>query len=269
MGYSGLVSHINLSPNCSQRKSGITKITPHHMAGNLSVETCGNIFKSPTRQASSNYGIGSDGRIGLYVDEDNRAWTSSNSTNDHSAVTIEVANSECDGDWPVSDAAWNALVDLCVDICQRNGISGLSWSGDSNGSLTCHYMFTATNCPGPYLTRRMPDLANAVNARLNSGYTPQAPSSEPSGSGSGGGFGGVYRCNVSQDSWLNVRTGPSVSSDAVAKYHRGETVVLDDWYTIADGYVWGRYTAYSGNVRYVAVGKPTGGYDPSDYLVKI
>ncbi len=170
MSNSGLVNYTRLSPNHSgRRQSRITKITPHHMAGNLTVEQCGNTFANASRQASSNYGIGSDGRVGLYVEEHNHPWTSANWWNDDCAVTIEVANDQIGGNWHVSDKAYNKLVDLCVDICQRNGISGLSWTGNSNGSLTCHYMFAPTACPGPYLKSKMSDLAARVNARLGGG----------------------------------------------------------------------------------------------------
>lgn len=176
MSNSPLISYTKLSPNCSSRDGArITKITPHHMAGNLSVETCGAVFAPTSRGASSNYGIGTDGRIALYVPEDKRSWASSSYANDRQAVTIEVANSAVGGDWPVSDAAWESLIALCVDICQRNGIKGLTWTGDANGSLTCHYMFKATGCPGPYLKSRMGQLADEVNRRLNNGWQPTAP----------------------------------------------------------------------------------------------
>ena len=168
MSNSDLVSYTKISPNrTSQRQNTIKKITIHHMAGNLSVETCGNVFAPTSRKASANYGIGTDGRVGMYVEEKDRAWTSSNRDNDNQAVTIEVANNSGAPNWTVSDAAYNKLIDLCVDICQRNGIKELIWTGDKNGTLTCHYMFAATACPGPYLKSKMPEIAAAVNARLN------------------------------------------------------------------------------------------------------
>lgn len=270
MSNSSLVNYTKISPNKSSRNGNkISKITVHHMAGNLSVETCGNVFAPSSRQASSNYGIGSDGRVGMYVEEKDRAWTSSNAANDRQAVTIEVANNVLAPTWTVSDTAWNKLVDLCVDICKRNGITKLNWTGNSSGNLTTHDMFANTNCPGPYLKPKMPELANAVNARL-SGQTQPTPTPTPSTPSTGGtsqsNFGGTYRCNVSV---LNVRTSPSMSGSVVAKYNRGETVILDNWYKIADGYVWGRYTGKSGNTRYVAVGKATGKPESNDYLVKI
>ena len=168
MSNSSLVDVTILSPNCnSPRNNTINKITIHHMAGNLTVERCGELFANPDRQGSSNYGIGTDGRVGLYVDEGDRAWTSSSSDNDNQAVTIEVANSEYGGEWPVSDAAFEKLIDLCVDICRRNGIERLNFTGDATGNLTMHKYFAATNCPGPYLEARFPDIADKVNARLN------------------------------------------------------------------------------------------------------
>ena len=168
MAYSKYVNYINLSPNCNApRNNSIRKITIHHMAGNLSVEQCGNIFADRNRQASSNYGIGSDGRVGLYVDEANRSWCSSNGDNDHQAVTIEVANDVIGGNWHVSDVALAKLIDLCVDICERNHIDRLIFTGNASGNLTLHKYFAATACPGPYLESKMPYIAEEVNRRLN------------------------------------------------------------------------------------------------------
>ena len=172
MSNSKLVSYTKLSPNYSvinNKKN--KKITIHHMAGNLTVETCGNVFASSSRQASSNYGIGTDGRIALYVEEHHRAWTSSNAENDNQAVTIEVANDEIGGNWHVSDKAMESLINLCVDICKRNGIDKLVWTGDKNGNLTCHYMFKATSCPGAYLKSKMAWIAAEVNKRLSGNTT--------------------------------------------------------------------------------------------------
>ena len=168
MSNSSLISYTKISPNrTSPRKKPIRKITIHHMAGDLSVETCGNLFSKPSYEASSNYGIGSDGRVGLYVDEGDRAWASASPSNDNRAVNIEVANCATGGDWPVSDAAYRKLIDLCVDICQRNGIKALNYTGGADGNLTEHRMFTATACPGPYLHKRMGRIAAEVNSRLS------------------------------------------------------------------------------------------------------
>ena len=165
MSNSKLVNYIKLSPFCTKpRGAKIDTITIHHMAGNLSVETCGNIFQSS--RASANYGIGSDGRVGMYVEEANRSWCSSSSANDNRAVTIEVANSSTGGNWPVSDKALTKLIDLCVDICKRNGIERLNYTGNKSGNLTMHKWFVATACPGPYLESKFPYIAQEVNKRL-------------------------------------------------------------------------------------------------------
>lgn len=149
MSNSNLVDYIKISPNSTNpREDAIRKITIHHMAGNLSVETCGNVFAPSSRQASSNYGIDSSGRVGMYVEENNRAWTSSSPANDNQAVTIEVANDRTGGDWHVSDTAIAKLIDLCVDICRRNGIAKLNFTGDASGNLTMHKWFAPTACPG-------------------------------------------------------------------------------------------------------------------------
>lgn len=169
MTKSGLTNYTALSPNYSTRYQKIDKITVHHMAAVMSVEQCGNVFSTTARQASSNYGIGNDGRIGCYVEEQNQAWTSSNYDNDQRAITIEVSNSSTGGDWPVSDAAWKSLIKLCVDICKRYGITKLNWTGNASGNLTIHQFFAATACPGEYLKQRMGKLAAEVNEQLKSG----------------------------------------------------------------------------------------------------
>lgn len=142
------------------------------MAGVLSVETCGRIFAGTSRQASSNYGIGSDGRIGMYVEECNRSWCSSNANNDHQAVTIEVSNSKNGGNWEVSDHVLARLIELCVDICRRNGIERLNYTGDASGNLTRHNMFAATTCPGPYLQSKFSYIAEQVNKQLEKDKQP-------------------------------------------------------------------------------------------------
>lgn len=166
MSNSKLVCYTKISPHrTSPRNHAIDTITIHHMAGNLSIERCGDVFQS--REASSNYGIGTDGRVGMYVEEKDRSWASANAENDHRAVTIEVANSKSGGDWPVSDKAMASLINLCVDICKRNGIERLNFTGDKNGNLTQHNYFVATACPGPYLKSKFQYIADEVNRQLN------------------------------------------------------------------------------------------------------
>lgn len=172
MSNSSLVVYRRLSPNYSSRYgTKIDTITIHHCAGVLSLETIGNIFSSGAREASANYGIDSEGRVGQYVYEENRAWTSSNGPNDRRAVTIEVSNSSTGGQWPVSDKALEATINLCVDICRRNGIKALNYTGDTTGNMTMHCWFAATACPGPYLKGKFPYIAQEVNKRLK-GDTP-------------------------------------------------------------------------------------------------
>ncbi len=175
MGNSPLVAYTALSPNHSgKRTHAIDTISIHCMAGNLSVESCGALFAKSSRKASSNYGIGSDGRIALYVDEGNRSWCTSSNANDQRAVTIEVANSVAAHPWPVSDAAYGALIELLVDICQRNGIKALLWEGDKSligqverQNMTVHRWFAAKACPGDWLYERHGQIAAEVTKRLS------------------------------------------------------------------------------------------------------
>lgn len=174
---SPLVVYTRWSPNHSGRRTHIVDtITIHCMAGNLSVETCGKIFADPNRKASSQYGIGGDGRIAQYVPEAYRSWCTSSNANDQRAITIEVANSAGAPDWPVTDKAFNALIDLLTDICSRHNIKQLLWRGDPEligntelQNMTVHRWFAAKACPGNYLFNRHATIASAVNKRIKEG----------------------------------------------------------------------------------------------------
>ena len=186
MSNSSLVSHVNLSPNNSGKRTHcIDRITPHCVVGQCSVETLGNIFKPTARQASSNYGIGSDGRVGMYVDEGNRSWCSSSNANDQRAVTIECASDKT-APYAMKDVVYQSLIRLCVDICKRNGKTKLLWLGDKDKSLnykpkhnemviTVHRWFSNTACPGDWLYSRLGDLAEKVTAQLGGTTTSQTP----------------------------------------------------------------------------------------------
>ena len=177
MSNSSLISYTKLSPNHSgKRTKKIDTVTIHCMAGQLSVESCGALFAKSSRQASSNYGIGPDGRIALYVDEGNRSWCTSSNANDQRAVTIEVA-SNATHPYAVNSRAYEALLDLVTDICKRNGIKKLVWStsksnrvGHLNGcNMTVHRDYAAKACPGDYLYNLQDEIAAEVNRRLGSG----------------------------------------------------------------------------------------------------
>ena len=174
---SKLVNYTKLSPNHSgTRNHVIDKIAIHHMSGNLTVETCGSVFAPASRQASSNYGIGSDGRVGMYVEEKNRSWCTASAECDNRAVTIEVANDQIGGNWHVSDKALAKLIDLCVDICQRNGIKKLNYTGDKSGNMIMHRWYAPTDCPGAYLASKFPYIQEQVNKRLNGATSSSASS---------------------------------------------------------------------------------------------
>lgn len=241
---SSLVVYTRISPNRnSPRNQPITKITIHHMAGVCSVEDFGNIVAPTSRQMSANYAIGNDGRIGLFCPESDRSWCSSSSWNDNRAITIEVSNSAY-GDasgWPVSDAAYNSLIKLCVDICKRNGIKKLEFTGTQDGSLTFHYMFAATACPGPWIKARALDICNKVNAQLSTpepspapvqptGYTVNLKGTDAIYDTAGGkkigtvGKDGTY--TIIEDTWVAIETSPFTKSTKYGKLKSGAGWVI-------------------------------------------
>lgn len=233
MSNSGLVVYTKLSPNHSgQRTHSIDRITPHCVVGQLSCESICGCFTSPEREASCNYGIGTDGRISLCVEEKNRSWCSSSNANDQRAVTIECSSDKT-APYAMTDAVYAALIDLCTDICKRNGKSKLLWFGDKNKTLayepkademiiTVHRWFANKSCPGDWLYNRLGDLAAKVTSRLGGG------SQQPSGT--------LYR----------VQTGAyKQKANADAQLAKVKAAGFDTYMVQAGGYYKIQFGAYS------------------------
>lgn len=170
---SPLVNYTKISPNKnSPRNHKIDTITIHCYVGQVSVESMGSWFAQTSAQSSSNYGIGVDGKIGLFVPENDRSWCSSNSANDNRAITIECA---CDkyAPYAINDKVYASLIKLCADICKRNGIKELKWKADKSlignineQNMTVHRWFKNKSCPGDYIYSRLGQIAKEVNTML-------------------------------------------------------------------------------------------------------
>ena len=232
MSNSPLVSYTKISPNkSSPRNHKIDTVTIHCVVGQCSVETLGNVFAPTSRQASSNYGIGYDGRIGMYVEEKDRSWCSSNAANDNRAITIEVA-SDTKEPYAVNAKAYAALVDLLVDICKRNGIKELVWSTNKadrvnhkNGcNMTVHRDYANKSCPGTYLYERHAQIASEVNKRLESTNIKPAPE-KPSG--------GLYR--VQTGAFKSKTNADAMLAKVKAKGFDTYMVKVGDLYKIQVG----------------------------------
>ena len=145
--------------NYTKGRSGrkIEAITIHHMAGRLTAEQCGRIFQAKGRYGSSHYGVGYDGSIANYVDEEDTAWTNSNWDSNCKSVTIETSDN--DNSWYVNDITLNALIKLVADIAKRRNLGKLV----PGKNLTWHSMFTNTTCPGDYLRSKMQYIADEAN----------------------------------------------------------------------------------------------------------
>ena len=183
---SPLVAYTKLSPNHSgQRTHNIDRITPHCVVGQCTAEGLGDWFAKSSTQASSNYGIDRDGRVGLYVEEKNRSWCSSSNANDQRAITIECA-SDTSEPYAFRDVVYQKLIVLCTDICKRNEKTKLIWFGDKDKTLaytpkagemilTVHRWFANKSCPGNWMYARMGDLAAKVTARLGGETSAETP----------------------------------------------------------------------------------------------
>ena len=190
MSNSPLVEYTRISPNrSSPRRNAIDRISIHCVVGQVSIQSLGSVFAPSSREASSNYGIGYDGRIGMYVEEKDRSWCTSSSANDNRAVTIEVASDTSDP-YAVTEAAYAGLLNLVTDICKRNGKNTLIWFGDKNTALnytpksnemvlTVHRWFANKSCPGNWMYARMGDLAEKVTTQLGGGISGNTETEHP------------------------------------------------------------------------------------------
>lgn len=231
MSNSSLVVYKRISPNrTSPRKHKIDTITIHCVVGQVTAERLGEIFAKTSRRASSNYGVDKDGRIGLYVDENDRSWCSSSSSNDNRAVTIEVA-SDTLPPYRVTDKAFNALIELCADICQRNGIKELKWKADKSligqvdkQNMTVHRWFANKSCPGDYLYNLHGEIARRVNEKLGA----QQPAQQK------------LLVKVMVDD-LNIREAPSMKAKVVGQTGKGIFTIVevkDGWGMLRSGAGW-------------------------------
>ena len=213
---SPLVTYTKISPNkTSPRNHVIDTITIHCVVGQCSVETLGNIFSPTSRKASSNYGIGPDGRIGMYVEEKDRSWCSSSASNDNRAITIECA-SDTTYPYAINDKVYESLINLCTDICKRNNIKELKWKADKSligqpdkQNMTVHRWFAATACPGDYIYNRLGDIADKVNAKLGVSTSTETPKKESKNES--------FRVKVRVTD-LNIRKGPGTNYAKTGKF---------------------------------------------------
>ena len=240
---SKMVAYTKLSPNHSvQRTHSIDRITPHCVVGQCTAEGLGDWFAKSSTQASSNYGIDKNGRVGLYVEEKNRSWCSSSNANDQRAVTIECASDTKEPYW-MNDKVYATLIKLCVDICKRNGKKKLLWFANKDKTLnyapksdemvlTVHRWFANKSCPGDWLYARLGDLATKVTAEL-------------SGTTSGGGTAPTTQMYRVRKSWSD------------AKSQIGAYKVLANAKKKADEHSGYKVFDASGNVVYPAASTPT------------
>lgn len=277
MGNSPLVSYTKISPNrTSPRSHAIDTITIHCVVGQLSAEAICGCFEGREAKASCNYGIGTDGRVCLCVEEKDRSWCSSNGANDNRAVTIECA---CDRTEPyaINSKVYASLIALCADICRRNGIKELKWRGDKSlvgqvdkQNMTVHRWFANKACPGDYIYSRLGQIADEVNQRL--GSAAGMPEPAPAGNGTGSSLPKppfevkvlvndlYHRSKPSMDGGVNGVTGAGIFT---------VTKVSGNWGKLKSGVGW----IYLGNPSFCKIigggGAKPGGFSPYQVRVAI
>lgn len=219
MGFtnSPLVSYTCLSPNhYGARGRKIDTITPHVVVGQLPLETIGAIFAQKSAKASSNYGLDKEGKVGMFVEEQNASWCSSSESNDRRAITIEIASDKIHP-YAITNAAMDGLIELCVDVCKRNEIPKLLWKADktligkvAKQNITVHRWFKNKACPGEYVYSRLGEVAEDVNRLL----VPSKPE-----------IVGQTKIKVNVDV-LRYRRGPGTNHPIVGQVRKGEVYTI-------------------------------------------
>lgn len=181
-----------IDTDAEERRRPVCKVTPH-IAREVNDAY---VLCEKHRERPYHYYIGFDGLIVAGLEETSVSRVSNCSDNDEQAITILVSNSDVNYKWPVSDASLAALFDLLEDISRRYDLS-LMYTGNKEGSITTHCMFTGTLCPGPYLLSKLREMSFMLDNKLKGlPYIPQR------GSGiyrlktnpSRGNHRGVYDC---------------------------------------------------------------------------
>ena len=287
MGFtsSSLATAKQISPNKnSPRTHAIDTITIHCFVGQVTAQRGCEVFQPSSKQASCNYVVGKDGDIGLCVEEKDRSWCSSSASNDHRAVTIEVASDTADP-YAVTDKAYAALLDLVTDICRRNGKSKITWLGDKAKTLaytpaanemvmTVHRWFANKACPGAYLYERHPAIAAEVNKRLGGSAattpttsaqttTPAATVTEKKATEAAKyldkSLAGTYTVNAT--SGLHIRSGAGASKASMIVLPNGTKVQNYGYYTPVNGVKWLYIQVTYQGVKYT-------GFSSGEYLKK-
>lgn len=253
MSNSSLVSYTRISPNRNTpRNHKIDTITIHCYVGQVSVESMGAWFGKSSAQASCNYGIGSDGRIGMFVEEKDRSWCSSSSSNDNRAITIECASDRTDP-YAINDKVYKSLIKLCADVCKRNGIKELKWRADKSligqvdkQNMTVHRWFKNKACPGEYIYSRLGKIASEVNTLLGvSGGSTSSSASSGSSSGTSNSTSVIipkapFQVSVIINN-LNYRSNPSMHGTVLGVTKKGIftiTEVSNGWGKLKSGAGW-------------------------------
>lgn len=284
VGYtnSSLVNYTKLSPNHSgTRTHSIDRITVHCFVGQVTVERIGEVFAPVKRQASCNYGIAKDGKVALICEEKNRSWCTSSNANDQRAITIECA-SESYSPYKFNDVVYNKLIDLCTDICKRNGKKKLLWISNKTKALayspksdemllTVHMWFANKSCPGPWMLEREGDLASKVTARLagttNDNSTPKTDNRSSDTSATISYPKAPFNVKV-LISDLNLRTAPSMSGAVIGHAPKGAGVITKrtgDWGYLQSKGAW----IYLPNKEYVTIGSAVAAVKDKTYKVKV
>ena len=246
MGFSNspLATVRMISPNrTANRNHVIDTITIHCFVGQVTAKRGCEVFRPDDKEASCNYVVGYDGSIGLCVEEKDRSWCTggyktvngvktpirvngiSGKSNDYQAVTIEVA-SDTTHPYAITDKAMAALIELCADICRRNGIKKLLWKGDKNlvgkvdqQNLTVHRWFANKACPGDYIYQRLGDIATKVNVKLGASATSPAPAAPVSKV--------PYKVRITATD-LRIRKGPGTNNAIVSVIKPGAYTIVSE-----------------------------------------
>ena len=270
MSNSLLVSYWKKSPNYfAGRKHSICRISPHCVVGQCTIETLGNVFANPSKRASSNYGIAKDGRIGLFVDEKDHSWCTSDYLNDDLAITIECA-SDMTAPYAFNAVVYKQLIELCADICRRNGKKKLLWFANKNTALsykpssdemvlTVHRWFANKACPGDWLMARMSDLAKQVNAKLSSSSSSVPSSSKTEmtkkGTVKATGVARAYKKSIAgtyvTTDELNVRNDAGVKNSVIGVLPKGTKCHCYGYYSNSGLTKWYYIVATVGTAQYV------------------
>ena len=161
----------------------INGVVIHHVAGTNGLSYVAN---ANSRNSHPTYHIARSGAVTGIVNPSRRPHSTGGAP-DPNAVSFEIDNASAGGDWPITLASLDALIDVIVFHASQSPRAGKGFAKNqpsvtqSEFFIAWHSQYKATACPGPFIMSQLDYIVAECNKRASGvSTTPQvAPTPTP------------------------------------------------------------------------------------------